>query len=64
MSQQNTRNILRKLKRVEMDFYMTMGEAVEQAKATEVMITTLVTMTTNIICPTLTIVKESLQVQV
>jgi hypothetical protein len=52
------------MKRVEMDFSMTTQETVEQVKATEVVIMTVLTMIQITICPTLTTVEVSLQVQV
>jgi hypothetical protein len=53
------------LKRVEMDFSMTTQEPVEQVKAMEVVIMTVLTMIQmKPICPTLTTVEVSLQVQV
>ena len=52
----------RKLKRVEMDFSMTTQEPVEQVKATEVVIMTVLTMIQTTICPTLTIIEVPLQV--
>ena len=52
----------RKLKRVEMDFSMTTQEPVAQVKATEVVITTVLTLIQTTFCPTLTIVKVPLQV--
>jgi hypothetical protein len=54
----------RKLKWVEMDFPMTMQKPVEQVTATEVVIMTVLTMIQITICPTLTTVEVSLQVQV
>ena len=50
------------MKRVEMDFSMTTQEIVEQVKATEVVIMTVLTMIQFTICPTLTTVELSLQV--
>ena len=49
-------------KRVEMDFSMTTQEPVEQVKATEVVIMTVLTMIQTTFCPTLTMVEVSLQV--
>jgi hypothetical protein len=54
----------RKLKWVEMDFSITTQEPVEQVKATEVVIMTVLMMIQITICPTLTTVEVSLQVQV
>ena len=76
LSYQKKRNVSRKstveidfskdktMKRVEMDFSMTTQETVEQVKATEVVIMTVLTMIQITICPTLTTVEVSLQVQV
>jgi hypothetical protein len=47
---------------MEMDFSMTMQEPVEQVKATEVVIMTVLTMIQTTICPTLSTVEVSLQV--
>ena len=47
-----------------MDYSMTTQEPVEQVKATEVVIMTLVTMIVTTFCPTLTIVEVPVQVQV
>jgi len=63
-SYQNRQNMSRKLKRVEMDFSMTTQELAEQVKATEVVIMTVLTMIQITICPTVTTVEVSLQVQV
>jgi hypothetical protein len=52
------------MKRVEMDFSMTTQESVEQAKATEMVIMTVLTIIQITIYPTLTTVEVSLQVQV
>ena len=52
------------MKRMEMDFSMTTQETVEQVKATEVVIMTVLTMIQITICPTLTTVEVSLKVQV
>ena len=49
------------VKQVEMDFSITMQEPVEQVKAMEVVIMTVLTMIQITICPTLTTVKVSLQ---
>jgi hypothetical protein len=57
-------DVSRKLKPVEMDFSMTTQEPVEQVKATEVVIMTVLMMIQITICPTLTTVEVSLQVQV
>jgi hypothetical protein len=54
----------KKLKRVEMDFCMTTQEPVEQVKAMEVLIITVVTLIQIILCPTLTVIEVPLQVQV
>jgi len=62
LSYQTRQNMSRKLKRVEMDFSMTMQEPVEQVKATEVVIMTVLTIMQTTICPT--IVEISLQVKV
>jgi len=56
--------MLRKLKRVEMDFSMTTQEPIEQVKAMEVVFMTLLMMIQTTICRTLTTVKVSLQVEV
>ena len=64
LSYQKRQNMSRKLKRVEMDFSMTTQEPVEQVQATEVVIMTVLTMIQITICPTLTTVEVSLQVQV
>jgi hypothetical protein len=48
------------MKQVEMDFSMTMQETVEQVKATEMVIMTVLTMIQITICPTLTTVKAYL----
>jgi len=76
LSYQKRRNISRKstveidftkhitMKRVEMDFSMTTQEPVEQVKAMEMVIMTVLTMIQTTICPTLTTVKVSLQDQV
>jgi hypothetical protein len=64
LSYQKRQNMLRKLKRVEMDFSMTTQEPVEQVKATEVVIMTVLTMRQTTFCTTLTIVEVSLQVKV
>jgi hypothetical protein len=61
LSYQKGQNISRKLKRVEMDCSMTTEEPVEQVKATEVVIMTVLTMIQTRICPTT--VEVSLQVQ-
>jgi hypothetical protein len=52
------------MKRVEMDLFMATQETVEQVKATEVAIITVLTMIQITLCPTLTTVDVSLQVQV
>ena len=52
------------MKWVEMDFSMTTQETVEQVKATEVVIMTVLMMIQITISPTLTTVEVSLQVQV
>jgi hypothetical protein len=62
LNYQKRRNMSRKLNWVEMDFYITTQEPVEQVKATEVVIMTVLTMIQNTICPTT--VEVSLQVQV
>jgi hypothetical protein len=62
LSYQKRQNMLKKLNRVEMDFSMTTQEPVEQVKATEVVIMTVLTMIQTTICPTT--VEVSLQVQV
>jgi hypothetical protein len=62
LSYQKRQNMSRKLKRVEMDFSMTTQEPLEQVKATEVVIMTVLTMIQTTICPTP--VEVSLQVQV
>jgi hypothetical protein len=74
LSYQKRRNISRKstvemdfskhntVKRVEMDFSMTMQEPVEQVKATDVVIMTVLMMIQITLCPTT--VEVSLQVQV
>ena len=54
--------MLRKLKRVKMDFCMPMQEPVEQVKTTAVVIMTVQTMIQTTICPTLTIIEVPLQV--
>ena len=76
LSYQKRRNISRKstveidfpkhitMKRVEMDFSMTTQEPVEQVKAMEMVIMTVLTMIQTTIRPTLTTVKVSLQDQV
>jgi len=64
LSYQKRQNISRKLKRVEMDFSMTTQEPVEQVKAMEVVIMTVLTMIQITICLTLPTVEVSLQVQV
>jgi hypothetical protein len=64
LNYQKRQNMSRKLKRVEMDCSMTTQEPVEQVKATEVVIMTVLTMIQITICPTLTTVEVSLQVQV
>ena len=76
LSYQKRRNISRKstvemyfskhktMKLVEMDFSMTMQEPVEQVKAMEMVIMTVLTMMQTTICLTLTTVKVSLQEQV
>jgi hypothetical protein len=76
LSYQKRRNISRKstvemdfskqktMIRVAMDCSMTTQEPVEQVKATEVVIMTGLTMIQTTICPTLTTVEVSLQVQV
>jgi len=51
------------MNRVEMDVSMTTEEQVHQVKATEVVIMTVLTMIPITICPTLTTVEVSLQVQ-
>ena len=48
------------MKWVEMDFSMTTQETVEQVKATDVVIMTVLTMIQITICPTLTTVEVSL----
>ena len=63
-SYQKRQNMSTKLKRVEMDFSMTTQEPVEQVKATEVVIMTVLTTIQITICPTLTTVEVSLEVQV
>ena len=62
LNYQKRRNMSRKLKWVEMDFSMTAQEPVEQVKATEVVIMTVLTMIQPTICPTT--IEVSLQVQV
>jgi hypothetical protein len=62
LSYQKRQNILRKLKRMEMDFSMTMQEPLEQVKAMEVEIMTVLAMIQTTIC--LTNVEVALQVQV
>ena len=52
------------MKRVEMDFSMTTQEPVEQVKAMQMVIMTVLTMIQTTICPTLTTVEVSLQEQV
>jgi hypothetical protein len=52
------------MKQVETDFSMTTQETVEQVKATEVVIMTVLTMIQITLCLTLTTVEGSLQVQV
>jgi hypothetical protein len=64
LSYQKRQNMSRKLKWVEMDFFMTTQEPVEQVKVTEVVIMTVLTMIQTTICPRLTTVEVSLQVQV
>jgi hypothetical protein len=64
LNYQRRRNRSRKFKRVEIDFAITTQEPVEQVKATEVVIMTERTMIQTTFCPTLTIVKVPLQVQV
>jgi len=76
LSYQKRRNISRKstvemdfskhktMKRVEMDFSMTTQEPVEQVKAMQMVIMTVLTMIQTTICPTLTTVEVSLQEQV
>jgi hypothetical protein len=51
----------RKLKQVEMDSSITKQEPVEQVKATEVVIMTVMMMIQTTFCPKLTIVKVPLQ---
>jgi hypothetical protein len=72
LSTQQRRNISRKLtvemdfskhrtmKQVEMDFCITTQEPVEQVKAMEVVIMTVLTMIQTTICPMLTTVEVSL----
>jgi hypothetical protein len=55
--------MLRKLKWVEIDFSMTTQEPVEQVKATEAVIMTVLMMIQTTFCPTLTIIEVPLQVQ-
>jgi hypothetical protein len=62
LSYQKIQNMVRKLKRVEMDFSMTLQEAVQQVKATEVVIMTVLMMIQTTICPTT--VEVFLHVQV
>jgi len=49
---------------VEIDFCITTQEPVEEVKATEVVIMTVLTMIQTTFCPMLTIIEVSLQVQV
>jgi hypothetical protein len=56
--------MLWKLKQVEMDFSMTTQKSVEQVKAMEVVIRTVLTKIQTSFCPTLTTVADSLHVQV
>jgi hypothetical protein len=64
LNYQMSQNMARKLKQVEMDFSITTQEPVEQVKATEEVIITVPTMIQTTFCPTLTIVKVPLHVQV
>jgi hypothetical protein len=64
LNYQKRQNMSRKLKRVEMDFSMTMQETGEYVKAMEIVIMTVLTMIQITICPTLTTVEVSLQVEV
>jgi hypothetical protein len=52
------------MKRVEMDFSITMQETVKQVKAMLVVIMTVLMMIQTTICPMLTTVKVSMQEQV
>jgi len=52
------------MKLAEMNISMNTQEAVEQVKATKVVIMTVLTMIQTTICPTLTIVEVSQHVQV
>jgi hypothetical protein len=54
----------KKLKRVEMDFSMTTQEPVQQVKAMEVVIMTVLTSIQTTLCPTLTVIEVPLQVRV
>jgi len=77
LSYQKRRNIMREstvemdfskhktsMERAEMDISMNTQETVEQVKATQVVIMTVLTMIQTTICPMLTIVEVSQQVQV
>jgi hypothetical protein len=55
---------LKTMKRVETDFSMTTQEPVELVTATEVVIITVLRIIQTTICPTLTSIEVSLQVQV
>jgi len=57
-------NMLRKLKRVEMEFPMTTQEPVDQVKPMEMVITLVLTKVQTTSCLTLTIVEVPLEVQV
>jgi hypothetical protein len=52
------------MKQMDMDLSMAMQETVDHVKATEVVIMTVLTMIQITICPTLTTVEVSLQVEV
>jgi len=64
LSYQKKWNMAKKLKQVEMNFSMTMQESVEQVKATEVVIKTILTMIQIKIYLMLATVKVCLHVQV
>jgi hypothetical protein len=54
----------KKLKQVKIDFSVTTHESVNQAKATKLIIMTVLTMILTRFCPTVTIIEVHLQVQV
>ena len=64
LNYQKRQSMFRKLKQLEKEFSMITQEPVEQVKATEVVIMTVLMIIQTTFCPTLKIVGIPLQVQV